>query len=74
VEVYYEQIWKLAHGLQVSTTNNFLTTMFKAGLPSYLKIATTQMKWSTLQQHKEVAMLFGESMITSEARSALSVP
>jgi hypothetical protein len=32
VEVYYERIQKLAHGLQVPTTDKFLTIMFKAGL------------------------------------------
>jgi hypothetical protein len=32
MEVYYEQIQKLAHGLQVPTTNIFLTTMFRASL------------------------------------------
>jgi hypothetical protein len=32
VEVYYEQIQKLAHGLQVSTIDNFLTIMFRVGL------------------------------------------
>jgi hypothetical protein len=49
VEVYYEQIQKLAHGLQVLTINNLLTIVFKVGLQSYLKIATIGMKWSTLQ-------------------------
>jgi len=42
VEVYYEWIQKLTHGLQVPTINNFLTTMFGGGLQSYLKIATTR--------------------------------
>ncbi len=32
VEVYYERIQKLAHGLQVPTTYSFLTTMFRTGL------------------------------------------
>ncbi len=32
VEVYYEQIQKLVHGLQVPTINNFLTIVFKVGL------------------------------------------
>jgi hypothetical protein len=32
VEVYYERIQKLAHGLQIQTTNIFLTTMFRMGL------------------------------------------
>jgi hypothetical protein len=49
VEVYYERIQKLVHGLQIPTIDNFLTTMFKAGLQSHLKIATTRMKRSTLQ-------------------------
>jgi hypothetical protein len=35
----------------------FLTIVFTAGLQSYLKIVTTRMKQSTLQQHKEVSML-----------------
>jgi hypothetical protein len=35
VEVYYERIQKLAHGLQVPTTNKFLTTIFRASLQSY---------------------------------------
>jgi hypothetical protein len=29
VEVYYERIQKLAHGSQILTINNFLTTMLK---------------------------------------------
>ncbi len=36
VEVYYEWIQKLVHGLQVLTTDGFLTTMFKVSLQSYL--------------------------------------
>jgi hypothetical protein len=32
VEVYYERIQKLVHGLQVPTIDNFLTTMFGVGL------------------------------------------
>ncbi len=60
MEVYYERIQKLAHGLQVPTIDNFLTTVFKTCLQSYLKIAIARMKRSTLQQHKEVAMLCEE--------------
>ncbi len=74
VEVYYEQIQNLAHGLHVPTTKNFLTIMFKACLKSYFKIVTTRMKWLTLQQHKEAMMLCEEGMIIVEARSALLVP
>jgi hypothetical protein len=74
VEVYYERIQKLAHGLQVPTTYNFLTIVFKASLQSYLRIATIGMKWSTLQQQKEAKMLCEKNMTTAETRSALSVP
>jgi hypothetical protein len=48
VEVYYERIQKLAHGLQVPTTNSFLTIMFRMGLQSYFIITIVRMKWSTL--------------------------
>ncbi len=48
VEVYYERIQKLAHGLQLPTTYSFLTIMFRGGLQSYLKITTIGMKQSTL--------------------------
>ncbi len=74
MEVYYEWIQKLAHGLQVPTINNFLTIMFRIGLQSYLIIRITRMKRSTLQQYKEVAMLCEEVMIITEARSALLIP
>jgi len=49
VEVYYEQIRKLTHGLQKPTTNDFFIIVFKVGLQSYLKVASTRMKRSTLQ-------------------------
>jgi len=74
VEVYYEQIQKWTHGLQVPTINSFLTTMFRACLQSYLKIVTAGMKRSTLQQHKEATMLCEEGMTTIETRSAFSAP
>ncbi len=48
--------------------------MFRVGLQSYFKIVTVGMKWSTLQQHKEVAMLCEEGMTITKARSALRVP
>ncbi len=44
VEVYYEWIQKLANGLQIPTTNSFLTIVFKVGLESYIIIITTRMK------------------------------
>jgi hypothetical protein len=73
VEVYYEKIQKLVHGLQVQTIYNFLTTMFKASLQSYLIIATIGMNRSTLQD-KEVVMLCEEGMTIVEARNTLLVP
>jgi hypothetical protein len=73
VEVYYEWMQKLAHGLQVPTIDSFLTIVFRVGLQSYLKITTIKMKWSTLQQHKEVVMLCEKGMIVVKTRSALSV-
>jgi len=74
VEVYYEWIQKLAHGLQILTTNSFLTTMFRAGLQSYFIITTTRMKVINTKQHKEAAMLSEEGMTTAKVRSALLVP
>ncbi len=44
MEVYYEWIQKLANGLQILTTNSFLTIVFKVGLESYIIIVTTRMK------------------------------
>ncbi len=73
MEVYYEKIQKLVHGLQVQTIYNFLTTMFKASLQSYLIIATIGMNRSTLQD-KEVVMLCEEGMTIVEARNTLLVP
>ncbi len=64
VEVYYEWIQKLVHGLQVPTTNSYMNIMFRVALQSYLKIVS-RMKWSTLQHHKEVVMLCEEGMTTT---------
>jgi hypothetical protein len=71
VKVYYEWIQKLANGLQIPTTNSFLTIVFKVGLESYIIIVTTRMKRSTFQQHKEATMLCEKKMIIVEARNAL---
>jgi len=48
--------------------------VFRASLQSYFRITTIEMKQSTLQQHKEVAMLSEQGMITIEARSVLLIP
>jgi hypothetical protein len=74
VEVYYEHIQKLAHGLQTPTTYSFFTIMFWAWLQPYLNIATIAMKWTTLQQHKEATHLCEEGMTPIEAQIALSIP
>jgi hypothetical protein len=74
VEVYYERIQKLAHGLQILPKDSYLTIVFRAGLQSYLKIVILKMKRSTLQQHKEVVMLCEKNMTTTKARSALLIP
>jgi hypothetical protein len=65
---------KLVHGSQIPTINNFLPTVFKVGLQSYLIIVTIGMKQLTLQQHKEAAMFCEEGMITAKMKSALSIP
>ncbi len=52
VEVYYEQILKLANCFQQKVDDNLLTTFFRARLVSYLQIATTRMKRNTLFEHK----------------------
>ncbi len=44
VEVYYEWIQMLAHGLQVPTIDNFPSIVFRAGLQSYFRIANARMK------------------------------
>jgi len=74
VEIYYERIQKLVHGLQVLTIDNFLIIVFKTGVESYLIIAFAGMKRSTLQQHKESVMLCEKNMTIAETRSALLVP
>ncbi len=44
MEVYYEHIQKLVHGLQVLTIDNFETIVFRASLQSYFRIVTAWMK------------------------------
>jgi hypothetical protein len=52
VEIYYEHLLKLANCLQVRATNVFLTTIFRAGLQPYLRLATIGMTRDTLIKHK----------------------
>jgi hypothetical protein len=49
MEVYYERLLELANNLQHKTIDSFLTIIFKSGLQSYLRVATTCMKRKTLQ-------------------------
>jgi hypothetical protein len=74
MEVYYERIQKLAHGLQIPTIDSFLTIVFNVGLQSYFRIMNAGMKWSTLQQHKEATMLCEKGMTIVEVRSAILIP
>ncbi len=53
VEVYYEQILKLANCFQQKVDDNLLTTFFRARLVPYLQIASTRMKRDILFEHKE---------------------
>jgi len=73
VEVYYDRIYKLVHGLQILTTNSLLTIVFWVGLQSYLSIVTVRMKQSTLQQHKGAKMLCEEIMTTTKTKNTLSI-
>ncbi len=63
--------WLMVYKYQSQT---ILLLLSRAGLESYLKIMTTVMKRSTLQQHKETTMLCEKVMIITKARSILSVP
>jgi hypothetical protein len=44
VEVYYERLLKLANSLQHTTTNNFLTIVFRSRLQPYLHVTIASMK------------------------------
>jgi hypothetical protein len=43
------------------------------GLQSYRRFVISRMKWSTLQQHKEVIMLHEEGMTIAKVMNALLV-
>ncbi len=61
IKVYYEFLLKLANCLQVKTTYVFITTIFRAGLLPYLRLATTCMKKNTLIEHKKTIVVCEES-------------
>jgi len=73
VEVYYERLLKLANSLQHGTTNSFLTTIFRSRLQPYLCVATTNMKRQTLQQHKEITLVY-KGISKVEAINNLLIP
>jgi hypothetical protein len=62
VEVYYEQILRLANCLQHKMDNNLLTTFFRVGLVPYLQIATIGMKRDTLFEDKKSMVTYEEMM------------
>ncbi len=47
--------------LSTCSTNVVLTTIFKACLLPYFRLAITSMKWNTLTEHKEAAIICEES-------------
>ncbi len=58
VEVYYEQIFKLADYLQHKVDDNLLNTFFHVGLIPYLQVANVRMKRDTLFEHKEIVVTY----------------
>ena len=52
VEAYYEWLIKLANGLTYRPDDEWSDTCFRAGLPDYLRVATTGMAKKTLISSK----------------------
>jgi hypothetical protein len=71
VEVYYEHLLKLVNCLHVRAIYVFLTTIFRASLLPYLKLAIAGMKINTLIKHKEVTILCEESGLVSLSYNVL---
>lgn len=72
--MYCEWLLKLGNSLQTPIINDFLTTMFRFGLHSYLYIIITEMKCgTTLQQHKE-SSLFCEKINRNQSCTYLLIP
>jgi hypothetical protein len=61
VEVYYERLLKLANYLQVKHIDVFLTTIFRASLQSYFRLATISMAKDTFSKHMESIVICEES-------------
>jgi len=62
---------KLANCLQVKAIDVYLTTIFKACLLPYLRLATTKMKRNILIEHKEATIICEESGPISLSYNAL---
>jgi hypothetical protein len=62
VKVYYERILKLVNYLQHKVDDSLLTIFFRAGLITYLKVVIVSMKCNSLFEHKEVVVIYEESM------------
>ncbi len=71
VEVYYERMLKLTNCLQVRVTNVFFTTICRASLLPYLRLAIVGMKRDTLIKHKEVVVVCEESGLVSLSSNVL---
>jgi len=72
VDIYYERILKLVNCFQHKADNSLLTTFFRVGLVSFLRITTTRMKCDTLFEHKEFAINFEETIVDAEEYQKLS--
>jgi len=62
VKVYYERILKLVNYLHHKVDDSLFTIFFKAGLITYLKVVIVSMKCNSLFKHKEVVVIYEESM------------
>jgi hypothetical protein len=71
MEVYYEQLLKLMNSLQTQTIDSFLNIMCRSRLQPYLRVATTRMKWETLQHHKKETFINGKGISKVETNNLL---
>jgi len=61
VEVYYECLLKFVNCLQMKATNVFFTTIFRASLQPYLRLAIVGMTRDAFIKHKEDVVIYEES-------------
>jgi hypothetical protein len=69
--IYYEHLLKLVNCLHDRAIYVFLTTIFKASLLPYLKLAIVGMKINILIKHKKTFILCEESGLVSLSYNAL---